>query len=261
MRKGGRSLQICEIKKEVSNIVKAEMEKDASADDWIHGLRHMDRVLDNWKLLVMKCPAIGVRMAKLLLVAAYFHDAKRGDIGEYGDHAKASAAFFLRQKLSWLAKEERDMIEFAIANHNVGLVKLGLKADCERNILLQLLCVIDGLDSLCYVGYFRVLGWYGRKGREFDILSDLPSDTILSLLNGNFADDEIEAMRLKDSGSVLSHLIYDLVIFESVVHPVRWLLSGDFLEEVERRKGKLRKQIEYMIKMNSRNARSLRYFF
>lgn len=246
--------------KKVSRIVREEMEKGGLAEDWIYGLRHVDRMLHNWEFLVRTCERIGPQMACLLQIAVYFHDVKRNDLGEYPDHAQAGAAFFRAQRLEGLTEEERGCVAFAIANHNVGLEKLGLQPDCKRHVLLQLLCLLDGMDSLCYIGFFRVLGWYGQSPASFDLLGSRSAERLTELLSGEPANRELDALQLKDRAEVLPHLIYYLKVFERTIAPVANLLSEEFLEEVERRKTKLRSEIEKMIKLKAKNEKPLRFF-
>lgn len=239
----------------ISRIVQDEMIRNGLAEDWVHGLLHIDRVIANWKWLVFKCDKIDPRMARMLQVAGYFHDVKKNDVTEYKDHAEAGAAFFLSQEIPGFTEEETEAIAFAIRYHNVGLKKLGLRADSRKHILLQLLCIIDGMDSVCYIGYYRVLGWYGQQGEKFDLFGGYSAEALENLLNGDFTDGELE--ELKDNGSVLPHLIYNLKIFRGALDPVMDLLSVDFLIEVERRMSKSRKEIEKMIKLKRRNERPM----
>ncbi len=241
-----------------SDIVQEEMIRNGSAQDWVHGLLHVERVLENWQWLVCSSEKIDPRLARLLQVAGYFHDVKKHDVGRFRNHAEASAAFFLDQDLAEITEEEKADIAFAIRYHNVGLQKLGLRADCRRHVLLALLCVIDGMDSACYVGYYRVLGWYGQKGESFDLFGKYSARELERLLETELSDAELDG--LKDSGALLPHLIFNLRIFRSVLEPVMDLLGVDFLIETERRMRTLREEIKRMIELKTKNERPLRFF-
>ena|GEM_PF-6100818 len=241
-----------------SDIVQEEMTRNGSAEDWIHGLQHVERVLENWQWLVCSSEKIDPRLARLLQVAAYFHDVKKHDVGAFRNHAEASAAFFLSQDLAEFTEEEKADIAFAIRYHNVGLRKLGYRADCRRNILLALLCVIDGMDSACYVGYYRVLGWFGQKGEPFDLFGKYSAQELEPLLQEDLSEAALEA--LKDRGALVPHLICDLRIFRGTLDPVMDLLGVDFLIETERRMANLRKEIGKLIKLKIKNEKPLRFF-
>ena len=54
---------------EICRIVRNEMEKDGIAEEWVHGLRHVERVWKNLELLLLYSDAIEPQMAKRLRVA------------------------------------------------------------------------------------------------------------------------------------------------------------------------------------------------
>lgn len=246
---------------EICKIVKDEMERDGVAGEWVHGLRHVERVWKNLELFLLHSDSTGSQMAKRLRAAVIFHDVKRGNPGRYKDHAKAGAAFFKKQTISGLDEEDMEAIAFAILHHNVGLEKLGFKkAESDRHILLQLLVLLDGMDSLCYVGYYRVLDWFFQKNRVVSLLGDIPAQTLRDILDGRYTDEEIENMHMKDNGMVLPHLVYDHQIFRQMRTPVEHLLPDEFVEEIERRIDKHRKEIDKMIKMKEKNERPLKLF-
>lgn len=254
--------------REICDIVQKEMERDGLGENWVHGPHHVERVYENFMLLLScyekSCPKLDSRMVERLKIAIIFHDVKRGNPGSYGDHAVAGADFFKAQNINGITAEDVKAIAFAIANHNKGLKHLDPeeleRATPDEKTLLQLLTVMDGMDTLGDVGYLRVLQWYGQKEKAFSLLGDISSDVLYNVLAYEYHPREIATLNLKDAGQVLPHLLYDCYVFAEMIEPVKHLFPDEFLNEIDRRWTKLRENLIKMIEMKSKNEKCSQLF-
>jgi hypothetical protein len=250
--------------RDLCETVKKEMEADDLSGDWVHGLNHVKRVYNNLLFLLKCCEGIPFKfnpeIIERLKIAIIFHDVKRGNPGSCGDHAVAGAKFFKAQRIRSLNAEDVKAIAFAITNHNKGIKNLKPKvlegATQDEKDLLQLLVVMDGMDSLGDVGYLRVLQWYGWKGEKFSLLGDISSDVLCDVLACKYSPEQVAALNLKDAGEILPHLVHDCYIFAEMLEPIEPLLPSDFLTEIDRRWTELRENIIKLIEMKRKNEKS-----
>jgi hypothetical protein len=266
---GGRCLDIARISiKEISKFVRNEMEKAKTAEDWVHGLPHVRRVYSNLELLLKcnegSCLPLDPLMIMRLKIAVIFHDVKRSGPGKGGNHAVEGAEFFKTLRIDGLDEEDVKAIAFAIANHNVGLRNLkpeiSEKATEDEKTLLGLLVLLDGMDTLCHIGYFRILQWYGQKGEPFSLLGNIPANVLRDIMGFKLSKKKVGSLCLKDNGQILPHLVHDFYIFMEMLEPVEHMLPSDYLEEIGRRWHKLEDDINKLIKMKEKEERPIKPF-
>lgn len=220
-------------------------------DNWVHGLPHIKRVRKNYKLLLRhgKLPA---NIAKCLLVAVNIHDIGRTSAG---NHAENSARIFKQMKISDFSEKEKADIEFALKNHNKGLVTLGIvKPKADKEILLGLLCALDHLDGIGKIGILRSYQWIMETQKKPKILSHLPVKTLKKYLRNGYITTKMRKAGLK-AESVLVQLIYNYLATDEIVNPIKNLLEKKFLRIIEFRQKELWQEIDFLIKLAEENKK------
>lgn len=234
--------------------VKKQLEKRNYANNWVHGIPHIVRVYKNAQVIFELCK-IDDRLEKCLEVAVIFHDTGRG---LPGDHAENSARIFSRMKINGLTEKEKEDILFAVKNHSIGLVGVGIKkAKQNKEILLGLLVLADHLDTLGKIGLDRVIQWSKNTGTNLDLLSKIKPQKLRKFIADGKITPEIKNLNLKEE-SITAHLIYNYLATEQIVKPISHLLSKKFLLEVKRREKELLEEIEGRIGLMEENEKGLK---
>ena len=234
---------------ELWNEVVRQLSERDYAENWVHGIPHVKRVWGNLKFLLKSC-SLSKNMVRCLKVAVLVHDAGRG---LPGDHAENSAEIFGGMEMNSLTKEESENIFFAVKNHSKGLAGVGVdKAEGNKDVLLGLLVLLDHMDALGRVDFYRTIQWSKDTGRNLDLLSRLNPQELRKFIGENYLSQEIEEMNLKEE-SILTHLIFNYLVADQIVTPVSHLLSDEFLLEINHKKAELLDEVNKMIDLMEEN--------
>lgn len=250
--------------KKVYEIIRKRLKKAGLIDeyerDWVDGFQHTLRIDENRKILFKTCPCIPLQMNKMLKVAIAFCNCRKLEFRGCTSHAEAGAAFFLQEKkkirkIMGFSDEEVETIAFAIRHHRIGLQKLGIwKAECDKHILLGLLTLVVSMDSICFIGYYRVLERYARKGKKFTLVrKDTSFEELRKILEEKISDHEVKKKNLKGRQEVLSTIVHKYNKYKEIYVPVEYLLSEEFLDKFSRRREKLKAKIEGLIRLEEKN--------
>jgi len=213
------------------------------AKDWVHGVSHIERVQKNLETLLK----LGLRekiseeMERCLKIAVDVHDIGRG---LPGDHAIISAKIFFEMEIDDLTPEEKENIHFAVRNHNIGLVGIGInKIKEDREILLGILSLVDHMDALGEIGFFRTI--------EATRLPLLSNEYTTDKLENFIYDPErvgIDMKSMKDE-SVLAHIIYNYCATKHIIEPVYQLLYPGSISAIFKRMEELHRIIKDLLRV------------
>jgi hypothetical protein len=100
-------------------------------------------------------------------------------------------------KIGNLSDREKNDIEFAVMNHNKGLLALGIIEPREnKEILLGLLCLVDHMDAIGKIGILRSYQWIMESQKHPRILSDWPLKRLKNYFQKNKITPEIRSHRI-----------------------------------------------------------------
>ncbi len=218
-------------------------------NNWVHGLPHLERVKKNYDLLLRhsKLPA---HIAKCLKIAVEIHDVGRAF---QGNHAERSAQIFKQMQISDLDEKEKNDIEFAVKNHNVGLLKIGIvKPKKDKETILGLLCLIDHMDAVGKIGILRSYQWIMESQENPEILNRLPIKTLKKYLKNNHITPEMRKAEFK-AQSVLTQLIYNYLATREILNPIKNLLDKKILKIINTGQKELWQEINFLIELAEEN--------
>lgn len=221
----------------------------------IHGGSHVTEVL-RFATSVAESSNVHGLLAECLLIAAKLHDLGRLGMKhhysgvskkvlqiavdkaridktnpDYVDHAHLSANLFRLMPIEYTT-EFKHAVEWAIRNHSVGLVGLGIKkAEILADQTLGLLVFAD------HCGDAASPGGVARAAKALEgkvpILSKKHSIEHLQ----HFLDDPNSFIPVQEAGSyknesLIAHLVYNYQASRPIITVVRHLLSDEYLESV-----------------------------
>ncbi len=217
----------------------------------IHGGRHTRNVLAEAKAITERCN-LGPIGANLMISAA-IHDL--GRLGQfpyeglseehitayvararidtknlsYIDHAHLSANLL---ESDIFAFDDKPDVVWAIRNHSVGLVGLGIKkAQRSCEILLGLLVVCDHCgDAACPEGMSRAARDLLQRGTSMRSKKFEKEHLISFLEPGCPVIPVAKAKEYKDE-SLTAHLVYNFQATWPIINCVRHILGEDYIQE------------------------------
>ncbi len=156
-------------------------------------------------------------------------------------------------QISDLGEKEKNDIEFAVKNHNIGLLKIGIKKPkADKEIILGLLCLLDHMDGIGKIGILRAYQWIMESQDKPEILSRLPIKTLKKYLKNDHITPAMRKAEFK-AQSVLTQLIYNYLATREIMSPIKNLLDKNILQIIDAGQKELKQEIDFLIELTEEN--------
>jgi hypothetical protein len=223
-----------------------------------HGLPHVVRVYDNFRLLLRSMPSRGLDPALVdaTSAAVFLHDigySRNGAAGSYKSHAEASQKICQELFLGELSEiQNQEWILYAVANHPVGL-PIGPRGKKEirsnTDFCLAALCACDHMDTLGEIGIMRIVADFVRRGIPWFPKRQRDCRKIRFVLE-HPEKWNAERHRWNRWRSVVDLIAVEYLVTEEIIVPLmeRVGLSQPFLGEISRRQEVSREFVLQLLK-------------
>jgi len=202
-------------------------------NDPIHGLPHVERVFEAFKLFKESNAFIGSKDLKSLEYAVFFHDIGRNIGGDLNHGYKSVLLLDKHLRKSNLKLPQKELVFHAIRNHPRTF---DFKNKGERNLFLAYLVILDGMDSVGISGTIRTINscrinnipYFPKKGKKGKIIR------VIKFLDNPQERTDKERKEMKE-GSILEHLTYNFSFFWQINNFLEKKVSTSFKKEANNR--------------------------
>jgi hypothetical protein len=235
--------------------IRQEINKNNNEADIKRILPYLDRILRNYLLLLEEKgeKEIDDKMAKKLGIAAILYAA---------GYAPENAEIFLEKHKfeDFREQDSRDII-FAIRYCGEMRKKWFVKfkqVAYSKNVLASLLAFLVHMDELGTRNYslYRTIQNYGQAKDHLDIFGKMLSKNLASDLKVKRIGDSLGEM-LENDDSVVATAILNVLRTRHFIAPIKGFLNEKIIDEIEKRKGVLRMELEKIIIQKAEDEESL----
>ena len=205
-----------------------EIIKKYQGPDIVHGVPHIQRVFENFKIL-RKDSSINEEILDALEYSVLLHDLGR-NAGNDKNHAVNSALILDKLFTNELSGvPNKGWVRYAVANHSIGIQH---KIRNKQDICLALLVLLDHMDTLGGIGIYRLVRHWGHRIPLAPENDEKRERALFLLDHPEEVTREMMPMRAR---SMLENLIYFYAATEHISYPVKSLIGREIKREINSR--------------------------